>query len=169
MTTKQTESKKPEAKQDGPKVLAVFHADCRATKGHGSTVAVVRGGTGKCRLYGRNSLSNAFPDQADVCRTLSSAQAMADHFNVSLITGKEACDGFVERQGVKWDGKEAVLADAGKGNKKRGGFRALNYAAFCLGLILLSGCLYATPEGVGWQGQHTGYFQCFSEAGCSGF
>lgn len=130
MTNKQTESKKPEQKTDKPEVIAVFRADCRATKGPGSTVAVVRGGSGKCRLYGRNSLGNAFPDQADVCRTLSDANAMAQHFGVKVVEGKEACDKAVVSLGVQWDGREAVLADAGKGNKKRGGFRAMNYAAF---------------------------------------
>lgn len=137
MTTKQTEPKKtesqpskPEPQQAKPEVLAVFRADCRATKGPGSTVAVVRGGSGKCRLYGRNSLCNAFPEQSDVCRTLSNANAMAEHFGVKVVEGKVACDKAVASLGIRWDGREAVLADAGKGNKKRGGFRATNYAAF---------------------------------------
>ena len=130
MTTK-PETKKAESSNAGkPEVLAIFRADCRATKGPGSTVAVVRGGSGKCRLYGRNSLANAFPEQADVCRTLSNANAMAGHFGVPVMVGKVACDKAVASLGIKWDGKEAVLADAGKGSHKRGGFRATNYVAF---------------------------------------
>lgn len=123
-------AKKAESKDKGPKVIAVFSADCRATKGHGTTVAVVQGGSGKCRLYGRNSLANAFPEQASVCKSLSSGQAMADHFSVRLVTGKAACDLFMAADKLEWDGKEAVLADAGKGDRKRGGFRSLNYATF---------------------------------------
>ena len=157
-------------KQEGPKVLAVFHADCRATKGHGSIVAVVQGSSGKCRLYGRNSLANAFPDLADVCRTFTNASDIAAFFHCPLADGKAACDDLVQKLDVKWDGKEAVLADKGKGSKKRGGFRALNYAAFALGLLLLSGCsLYANAEGVGWLTPVGGYFQCFDESSCDGF
>lgn len=113
-----------------PEVIAVFRADCRATRGHGSTVAVVRGGTGKCRLYGRNSLANAFPENADVLLTLNTADKMADQLKVPLVVGKAACDSFVKEHSVKWSGNEAVVADAGKSGKKRGGFRAIDYSTF---------------------------------------
>lgn len=125
-------SKEPKTEQvEGPKVIAVFRADCRATKGFGTTVAVVQGGSGKCRLYGKDSLANAFPEIAPECRTLVSAESMAAYFHCTLADGKAACDEFVKRQAVKWDGKEAVLADKGKSDRKRkGGFKRLNYAAF---------------------------------------
>lgn len=114
----------------GPNVLAVFRADCKATKGHGSTVAVVQGGSGKCRLYGKDSLANAFTDIEAICRTLTNASKMADQFGVKVIVGKDACDKFVAENKVKWEGTEAIIADVGRGNKKRGGFRAIDYATF---------------------------------------
>ena len=126
----QKRTKSAEPKVSAPKVLAVFRADCRATKGPGSTVAVVKGASGKCRLYGRNSLANAFPDLADICKTLSSAEDMAAFFHCTLATGKVACDDLVKRLSIQWDGREAVLADVGQGHKKRGGFRAINYSDF---------------------------------------
>ena len=132
MSSVKVQSKAPEQSRgkDALQVLAVFVADCQATKGPGSTVAVVKGSSGKCRLYGRGSLANAFPEHEAICKTLSTAQAMADHFGCKVIVGKDACLAFVAKQEVHWDGKEAVLADKGKGNKKRGGFRAINYRSF---------------------------------------
>lgn len=115
---------------DGPKVLVVFHADCMATKGPGSTVAVVQGGSGKCRLYGKDSLANAFPDIAPECRTLTTPGKMADHFKVAVTSGKDACLKFMADKRLEFAGSERIIADHGKGNKKRGGFRALDYAAF---------------------------------------
>ena len=123
MSTQDKESK-------GPNVIAVFRADCRATKGYGSTVAVVQGGSGKCRLYGRNSLANAFPEQADIMLTLTTADKMSDQLGVPLLVGKAACDKFVSEHKVRWSGGEAVVADAGKSHKKRGGFRMLDYGTF---------------------------------------
>ena len=114
----------------GPNVIAVFRADCRATKGYGSTVAVVQGGSGKCRLYGRHSLANAFPENADVLLTLTTADKMSDQLGVPLVIGKVACDKFVAEHKLAWSGGEAVVADAGKSGKKRGGFRTLDYATF---------------------------------------
>lgn len=114
----------------GPKVLAVFVADCRATKGPGSTLAVVQGGSGKCRLYGTGSLANAFPESEAVCRTLTTAGKMAEHFKVPVVTGKAACDRFLTEGKLAFEGSEAVLADKGKGNKRRGGFRAIDYSTF---------------------------------------
>ena len=113
-----------------PKVLAVFVADCRATKGYGSTVAVVKGSSGKCRLYGRKSLANAFPEQEAIVSTLLSAEAMAGHFHCSLCRGKDACDSFVAKQGVNWAGSEAVLADKGQSGRKRSGSTQTSYRDF---------------------------------------
>ncbi len=127
MTSGVKQEKQAEA---GPKVLAVFVADCRATKGPGSTLAVVQGGSGKCRLYGRDSLANAFPEVEAVCRTLTTAGKMADHFSVKIVTGKAACERFLSEGKLAFEGSEAVLADKGKGNKRRGGFRAIDYATF---------------------------------------
>ena len=121
-----------ETKAKGPKVLAVFRADCRATKGYGSTVAVVQGGSGKCRLYGRNSLANAFQEAGspEIMLTLTTPDKMAEWFKVPLVVGKAACDKFVSEHKVRWSGGEAVVADAGKSHRKRGGFRLLDYATF---------------------------------------
>ena len=114
----------------GPTVLAVFRADVRATKGPGSTVAVVQGGSGKCRLYGKNSLANALPDIADVCLSLVNASAMAEYFGVPVVVGKTACDKFMTDRKLVFEGKEAVIADVGKGNKRRGGFKQIDYSSF---------------------------------------
>ena len=127
--SKQEQTK--ETKQSGPVVLAVFRADCKATKGLGSTVAVVQGGSGKCRLYGKDSLANAFPEIAPECRTLINADRMAEHFKVAVVIGKAACDRFMADKGLKYDGREAVVADAGKSSAKRkGGFKQIDYATF---------------------------------------
>ncbi len=123
------EQVKPEAAR-GPVVLAVFRADCRATKGQGSTVAVVQGGSGKCRLYGKDSLANAFPNIGPECRTLTNADRMAEYFEVSVITGKHACDTFLTANALTFEGREAVLADAGKSSKRKGGFKQIDYATF---------------------------------------
>ena len=113
-----------------PKVLAVFHADCLATKGPGSTVAVVQGGSGKCRLYGKDSLANAFPEVGPECRTLTTPGKMAAYFKVAVVSGKDACSKFMKDKKLEFAGSEKIIADHGKGNKQRGGFRTLNYAAF---------------------------------------
>ena len=115
---------------EAPKVLAVFHADCMATKGPGSTLAVVQGSSGRCRLYGKDSLANAFPEIAPECRTLTTPGKMADHFGVSVVKGKDACVRFMADSKLKFAGSERVIADHGKGNKRRGGFRAIDYATF---------------------------------------
>ncbi len=120
---------KTETKTAGPVVLAVFRADCRATKGQGSTVAVVQGGSGKCRLYGKDSLANV-AEFGDVCRTLTTAGKMAEHFKVPVVVGKDACSRFLADRKLAFAGKEAVLADVGKGNKRKGGFKQLDYATF---------------------------------------
>ena len=120
--------KKQESK--GPVVLAVFRADCRATKGSGSTVAIVQGGSGKCRLYGKDVLANALPDVAAECRTLTTADKMAEWFNVKVVMGKAACDRFLSDHKLAFAGKEAVLADVGKGNKRKGGFKQIDYSTF---------------------------------------
>lgn len=155
-------SKQEQQKQSGPVVLAVFRADCRATKGLGSTVAVVQGGSGKCRLYGRDSLANAFPDVGPICRTLTNADRMAEHFNVKVVIGKAACDRFMAERKLAYDGREAVVADVGKSDSKRkGGFKQINYAVFSL-LLLLSGCgTYANTDGIGWLWDTGGYFLAF--------
>lgn len=127
MSTQAKQTSKPD---DGPAVLAVFLADCKGTKGPGSTLAVVQGGSGKCRLYGKDSLANAFPEQEAICRTLTSAGKMAEHFGVDVVIGKVACDRFLSDAKLRFEGAEAVLADKGKGNKKRGGFRAIDYSTF---------------------------------------
>ncbi len=114
----------------GPAVLAVFRADCLATKGPGSTVAVVQGGSGKCRLYGKDSLANAFPDIGPECRTLTTPDKMAEYFGVPIVVGKEACLKYLAENGLKFSGKEAVIADVGKGNKRKGGFRQIDYSTF---------------------------------------
>lgn len=120
-----------ETKQSGPVVLAVFRADCRATKGLGSTVAVVQGGSGKCRLYGKDSLANAFPEVGPECRTLINADRMAEHFKVAVVVGKAACDRFMADRKLAFDGREAVVADAGKSpSKRKGGFKQIDYATF---------------------------------------
>ena len=122
---------KKQDKQAGEaKVLAVFRADCRATKGSGSTVAVVQGGSGKCRLYGKDSLANAFPDIGPECRTLTNADRMAEHFKVPVVVGKAACDRFLVDRKLVFAGKESVLADVGKGNKRKGGFKQIDYSTF---------------------------------------
>lgn len=113
-----------------PTVLAVFRADCRATKGSGSTVALVVGQSGKCRLYGKDSLANAFPAVEAVCRTLTSARIMADHWGVPVVEGKDACVKYMADHKLAFAGKEAVLADVGKGNKRKGGFRQIDYSTF---------------------------------------
>ncbi|KKK65479.1 hypothetical protein LCGC14_2973720 [marine sediment metagenome] len=122
---------KQETKPSGPTVLAVFRADCRATKGLGSTVAVVQGGTGKCRLYGKDSLANAFPDIGPECRTLINADRMAEHFKVAVVIGKAACDHFMAEHKLTFDGREAIVADAGKSpTKRKSGFKQIDYAKF---------------------------------------
>ena len=118
------------SKENKPKVLAVFRADCRATKGRGSTVAVVQGSSGKCRLYGRNSLAKAFPDQAALMPSLSSAQSMAAFFHCPLADGKAACDALVAKLSIEWSGPEAVLADYGKRERKAGSPAAYSFSAF---------------------------------------
>ena len=130
MSQVKAQSKETSKTTDGPQVLAVFIADCQATKGPGSTLALVQGSSGKCRLYGRTSLANAFPEHEAIVRTLSSGQAMADHFGCKVITGRDACLAFVAEQGVQWDGREAILADKGKGDRKRGGARQTDYRSF---------------------------------------
>ena len=112
------------------KVLAVFYADCKATKGSGTTLALVQGSSGKCRLYGKDSLANAFPDQGPMCRNLTSTAKMAEHFAVNIIGGKAACDKFMADKKLAFAGSEKIIADAGKGNSKRGGFRTMNYITF---------------------------------------
>lgn len=125
------QEQKQETKQSGPTVLAVFRADCKATKGLGSTVAVVQGGSGKCRLYGKDSLANAFPEVGPECRTLTNAGRMAEHFKVAVVVGKAACDRFMAEHKLAFDGREAIVADAGKSpSKRRGGFKQIDYAAF---------------------------------------
>ena len=116
--------------EQGPEVLAVFHADCRATKGQGSTVAIVQGGSGKCRLYGKDSLANAFPDMAAECRTLTTPARMAEYLKVPLVVGKVACDRFLKDRKLAFLGREEVVADAGKGNQRKGGFRQIDYSTF---------------------------------------
>ena len=120
--------------KDSPTVLAVFVADCQATKGPGSTVAVVKGSSGKCRLYGKDSLANAFPlpsgEPDPLYRTLNTSGKLSEHFTCPVIIGRDACLAFVKDHAIAWDGKEAVIADKGKGNKKRGGFRQLDYRTF---------------------------------------
>ena len=111
-------------------VLAVFLADVKATYGRGSTVALVQGGSGKCRLYGRNALAIAFPDQKAICKTLSDAKTMADHFKVKVVKGKAACDKFLSEGKLAFEGTEAVLGDKGQVNKSKGGRRTLNFAKF---------------------------------------
>ena len=132
MSSKTEQVVKSEATPDKtePKVLAVFRADCRATKGPGTTVAVVQGGSGKCRLYGKDSLANAFPAVGAECRTLTSADRMADYFGVPVVVGKAACERFLTDRKLAFAGKEAVVADAGKSGRKRGGFRAIDYSTF---------------------------------------
>lgn len=117
-------------KSSGPQVLCVFVADCKATKGFGSTVAVVQGSSGKCRMYGKDSLANAYPESADICRTLTTAAKMADNFGVKVIIGKDACDRFVSDNKVKWEGSENVLGDKGMSGNKRGGFKRIDYRTF---------------------------------------
>ena len=126
----QVKTEKPKANPEIAKVLAVFVADCQATKGHGSTVALVRGASGKCRLYGKDSLANAFPLIEAVCRTFTSARKMAGEFDVPIVVGKLACDKFIAENAVKFAGSETVLADKGKGKAHAGGFRQINYATF---------------------------------------
>ncbi len=155
-------------KTQGPSVLAVFHADCKATRGPGSTLAVVQGGSGKCRLYGKDALAKAFPEVAPVCRTLTTPDRMAEHFEVALVVGKVACDRFMADGKLAFDGVEKVIADVGKGHKKRkGGARVVDYVTFVL-CLFLTGCTL-TGEGVGWQGPDGGYFACYDETACSGF
>ncbi|KKK94648.1 hypothetical protein LCGC14_2680710 [marine sediment metagenome] len=133
------QEQKQDTNQSGPVVLAVFRADCRATKGLGSTVAVVQGGSGKCRLYGKDSLANAFPDIGPVCRTLINAGRMAEHFKVAIVVGKAACDRFMAEHKLSYDGREEVVADAGKSpSKRKGGFKQIDYAIFTLALLLPS-------------------------------
>lgn len=145
-----------------PEVVAVFLADCKGTKGPGSTVAVVQGGSGKCRLYGKDSLANAFPDIDAICRTLTTADKMAAQFDVDVIVGKDACQRFMAEGELKFEGTEAILADKGKGNKRRGGFRAIDYATFALGMLVLTGCsTYANADGIGWLWSTGGYFLAF--------
>jgi len=131
METKQKEKKlEAKPKAEGPRVLAVFLADCKATKGPGSTVAVVQGGSGKCRLYGKDSLANAFPEDGPVCRTLTTADKMASRYGVRVVVGKAACDQFLTDNKLEFAGQEAVLADKGKGHKGRGGFERIDYTIF---------------------------------------
>lgn len=149
-------------KTEGPEVLAVFLADVKATCGKGSTVALVQGGSGKCRLYGRNALAHAFPEQEAICKTLSDGKAMAEHFKVKLVSGKAACDKFLSEGKLAFEGTEAVLGDKGQVNRAKGGRRAMEFAAFSLGLLLLTGCkVVASAEGVLWQGITGGYFVAF--------
>ena len=117
----------------GVEVLVIFRADCQATKGYGSTVALVKGQSGKCRLYGKNALANAYPDDPGkqaIIVTLTDANKLAEHFKVKTCVGKAACDKFIAEHKIKYEGKEAVLADAGKSGKIRGGFKATNYQSF---------------------------------------
>lgn len=127
----QTKAEKPTVeKAAAPKVLAVFHADCRATKGLGSTIAVVQGGSSKCRLYGKDALAKTFPDIEAECRTLTTPDKMADYFSVAVVSGMAACLKFMADRKLRFAGAEKIIADQGKGNRKRGGAKALDYATF---------------------------------------
>ena len=112
------------------KVLCIFRADCKATKGHGSTLALIQGESGKCRLYGKDSLANAYPDDAQIIKTLTNAGKMADQFKVKVMQGKAACDKFMTDHKLSFEGSEEIISDAGKSGKKRGGFRTINYSIF---------------------------------------
>ena len=119
------------AESDKPKVVAVFRAECRATKGRGNTIAVVRGGSGTCRMYGKRTLGYAFPEQAATCNTLTDAADMAGYFGVKVYTGKAACDKAVADLGIEWSGKETVLADVGQGSTSgKRGRKGTNYQTF---------------------------------------
>ncbi|KKK53787.1 hypothetical protein LCGC14_3091270 [marine sediment metagenome] len=112
------------------KVLAVFLADVKATCGRGSTVALVQGGSGKCRLYGRNALAKAFPEQEAICSTLTDGKAMAEFFKVKLVEGKAACDAFLTAGKLSFAGKESVLGDRGQVNRVKGGRRSMEFSTF---------------------------------------
>lgn len=168
-STKRT--KVAEQRAPAPKVIAVFRADCKATRGPGSTLAVVQGASGKCRLYGRNSLAHALPDLAEVCLTLSTGQAMAAQFGVALVVGKTACEKYMADNKLEFAGSEKIIADVGKRERKSGNRGKYSFATFILGLFLfVGGCdWYRTGEGVGWQGTDNGYFWCFDNSDCPGF
>ena len=129
-TATKPEVKTPEIKKQlGPVVLAVFRADVKATAGRGSTVALIQGASGKCRLYGKNALANAFPDIAELCLTLTSAFKIGKPFAVPVLIGKAAWAGFMADKKLVFAGQEKVLGDVGSGSPGSG-FRTVNYQAF---------------------------------------
>lgn len=118
------------AKSDGMTVLAVFRAAVKADRGPGSTVAVVRGSSGKARLYGITSLVRAEMLPADMEGRSLTPDKLASVLGVKLIVGGVACKAFLAEHKVALDVGNEVLGDVNAGGKGKGGFGRAKPFAF---------------------------------------
>ena len=94
-------------------VLAVLKTPVKAERGTGSTVAIVQGASGKCRLYGRTiltALGLIGPESKGFA-----ADALAECLGVPCVVGREAAVAFIDKHKLVLDSGNKILDADAKG------------------------------------------------------